>query len=151
MKLNETLPPLYPARRHGLWSHLPPHGCRFLWQALFFGRVEKKIVHHPRRRIHAGHQRGGRKDWISEHLCAGELQDVAGSPLPLYRPLEPATFCRSLPNERQARMGGRPRSRQVEIHPGGILPLLAQRQEGRRRYGSGTVAGTYTRILCTRR
>ncbi len=48
-------------------------------------------------------------------------------------------------------MGGRPRSRQAEIHPGRILPLLAQRQEGRRRYGSGTVAGTYTGILCTRR
>ncbi len=32
-------------------------------------------------------------------------------------------------------MGGRPRSRQAEIHPGRILPLLAQCQEGRRRYG----------------
>ena len=42
------------------------------------------------------------------------------------------------------------RSRQAEIHPGRILPLLAQCQEGRRRYGSGTVAGTYTGILCTR-
>ena len=73
------------------------------------------------------------------------------APLPCIVHWNQQHFRRGLPDERQACMGGRPRSRQAEIHPGRILPLLAQRQNGRRRYGSGTVAGTYTGILCTRR
>ena len=59
MALTAAAGPISPARCHGLRSHLPAHGVRFLWQALFFGRFEGKVIHHSRRCFHAGYQRSG--------------------------------------------------------------------------------------------
>ena len=56
-----------------------------------------------------GISEAAREDWISEHLCAMSYEMLQEAPFTLYRPLEPATFRRGLPDERQACMGGRPR------------------------------------------
>ena len=81
-------------------------------------------------------------------MRAGGLRTAEGSAPTVYRALEPAALRGGVSHGRAARVGGRPGSGETEIYTGGILSLLAQREEGRAGYGRGVAAGTYSGVLC---
>lgn len=84
-------------------------------------------------------------------MRAGGLRTAEGSAPTVYRALEPAALRGGVSHGRAARVGGRSGGGEVEIYTGGVLPLLAQCEEGRAGYGRSVAAGTCAGILYTGR